>query len=107
MPLAIQDIKMIIPDSKKNSFNISPKQFLNSITSKTKAAVLTHLGGHPIDMDPIMNIAKKNNIKINEFPVKWYDRNAGIAKGGGSFKLKISLTFRTIKFMYNLKKKFF
>ena len=66
MPLAIQDIKMIIPDSEKNSFNISPKQFLNSITSKTKAAVLTHLGGHPIDMDPIMNIAKKNNIKIIE-----------------------------------------
>ena len=66
MPIAIQDIKMIIPDSEKGSFNISPKQFLRSITSKTKAAVLTHLGGHPIEMDQIMKIAKKNNIKIVE-----------------------------------------
>ena len=48
-------------------------------------------------------IAAKNNIKIKEYPVKWHNRNAGIAKGGGSFKLKISLTLRTIKFFLNLK----
>ena len=66
MPLAIQNIKMIIPDSKKNSFNISPEEFKKCITPKTKAAVLTHLGGHPIDMDPIMKIAKRNKIKIVE-----------------------------------------
>ena len=51
-------------------------------------------------------IAKKNNIKINEYPVEWYDRNAGVAKGGGSFKLKIKLTLRTLKFMFNLKRHF-
>ena len=34
----------------------------------------------------------------------WYDRTAGIAKGGGSFKLKIKLTLRTIRFMVNLRK---
>ena len=51
-------------------------------------------------------IATKNNIKINEHPVVWYDRNAGIAKGGGSIKLKIKLTLRTLKFMFNLKRFF-
>ncbi len=51
-------------------------------------------------------VATKNNIKINECPVLWYDRTAGIAKGGGSFKLKIKLTLRTIRFMVNLRKFF-
>ena len=66
MPVAIQNVKMIIPDSNKNSFNISPEAFERSITKNTKAAVLTHLGGHVIDMNPIIKIAKKNNIKIVE-----------------------------------------
>ena len=66
MPVAIQDVKMIIPDSECNQFNISPKDFERSITNKTRAAVITHLGGYPADMDPICEIAKKNNIKIIE-----------------------------------------
>lgn len=66
MPIAIQNVKMIIPDSYRNSFNISAEEFEKSITPKTQAAVLTHLGGHPIEMDPIMRIAKKRKIKIVE-----------------------------------------
>ena len=50
--------------------------------------------------------ALKNNIKIYEYPVNWHDRNAGLAKGGGSLKLKLKLTLRTIKYMITLKKIF-
>tara|TARA_A100001015_G_scaffold306646_1_gene401276 strand:- start:2493 stop:3203 length:711 start_codon:yes stop_codon:yes gene_type:complete len=87
---------------KINDINAQPKMFNRNF--------LKLIENPPIDFSYdvyFLLIAAKNNIKINEFPVKWYDRNAGIAKGGGSFKLKISLTFRTIKFMYNLKKKIF
>ena len=49
-------------------------------------------------------IAKKENLKIYEFPIIWHKRYAGEAKGGGSFKLKIKLTLRTLNFMYKLKK---
>jgi len=66
MPIALQDIKLIIPDSDPNTFNISPKEFEKSITPKTRAAVLTHLGGNAIDLDPIIEIAKSKNIKIVE-----------------------------------------
>ena len=48
-------------------------------------------------------IALKNNIKVKEFPVIWHDRNAGLAKGGGSIMLKFKLTLRTIKYMIKLK----
>jgi len=66
MPVALQDIKLIIPDSAPNSFNVSPEEFEKSITPKTRAAVLTHLGGHAIDLDPISEIAKSKGIKIVE-----------------------------------------
>ena len=66
MPIALQNVKLIIPDSEPNSFNISPKEFEKAITPKTRAAVLTHLGGHVIDLDPIIDIAKSKGIKIVE-----------------------------------------
>jgi perosamine synthetase len=66
MPIALQDVKLIIPDSDVNTFNISPLEFEKSITPKTRAAVLTHLGGNAIDLDPIIEIAKSKNIKIVE-----------------------------------------
>jgi len=66
MPVALQDVKLIIPDSEPNSFNISPKEFEKAITPKTRAAILTHLGGHAIDLYPIIEIAKSKKIKIVE-----------------------------------------
>ena len=66
MPIALQNVKLIIPDSEPNSFNISPVEFEKAITPKTRAAVLTHLGGQAIDLDPIIEIAKSKNIKIVE-----------------------------------------
>ncbi len=53
--------------------DIDPKNYLmdlglmeKAITSRTKAILPVHLFGHPIDMDKIMEIAKKNNLKVVE-----------------------------------------
>jgi polyisoprenyl-phosphate glycosyltransferase len=84
---------------KINDINAQPKIF--------KRSFLKFINNPPIDFSfdiYFLLIASKNNIKIIESPVNWYDRNAGIAKGGGSFKLKMKLTLRTIKFMFDLKK---
>ncbi len=66
MPVALNCKNLIIPDSSTNSFNISPENFEKSVTKKTKAAVITHLGGHASDMYPIVQICKKNKIKLIE-----------------------------------------
>jgi len=66
MPVAVQDVKLIIPDSSHNSFNISPEEFEKAITPNTRAAVLTHLGGQVIDLHPILEIAGSKGIKIIE-----------------------------------------
>jgi dTDP-4-amino-4,6-dideoxygalactose transaminase len=49
-----------------NSQNITPETIKAVITSKTKAIITVHLAGWSCDMDPIMNLANKHNIKIIE-----------------------------------------
>lgn len=45
---------------------IDPDDVEAKITPKTKAIIVTHYCGHPCDMDRIMAIAKKHNIKVVE-----------------------------------------
>ena len=66
MSVAVQDVKLVVPDSSPNSFNISPEEFEKAITPNTRAAVLTHLGGQVIDLDPILEISSSKGIKIIE-----------------------------------------
>lgn len=45
---------------------IDPKDIEHRITDRTKAIVVVHYLGHPADMDPIMAIARKHNVKVIE-----------------------------------------
>jgi dTDP-4-amino-4,6-dideoxygalactose transaminase len=48
------------------SFNINPNKIEEKITSKTRAIIPVHLYGQCADMDPIMEIAKNNNLIVIE-----------------------------------------
>ncbi len=48
------------------TFNINPNLIEAAITEKTKAIIPVHLYGQACDMDPIVKIAKKNNLYIVE-----------------------------------------
>ena len=65
-PAMLLGFNLIIADSKPGSFSIGSKQFEEAITPNTRAAILTHIGGHPIDLDPIMDIAREKGINIIE-----------------------------------------
>ena len=56
----------VFADVDSNSGNISANTIARVITSKTKAIIPVHLAGFPCDMDPIMDLAKQNNLKIIE-----------------------------------------
>lgn len=49
-----------------DNMNINPTEIERLITSKTKAIVVVHMAGFPADMDQIMKIAKKYNLKVIE-----------------------------------------
>ena len=48
------------------TFNIDPKKIEEKITNRTKAIIPVHLYGQPCDMNPIMDIAKRNALYIIE-----------------------------------------
>jgi dTDP-4-amino-4,6-dideoxygalactose transaminase len=52
----------VVPDT----FNIDPEKLKKKITRKTKAIIPVHLFGHPADMDPIVNLCQRYNVKIIE-----------------------------------------
>ncbi len=49
-----------------DDMNISPKEVEKLITPKTKAILVVHMAGFPVDMDAIMDIAKRNNLRVIE-----------------------------------------
>lgn len=58
--------KPVPVDCEYETWNINPLKIEKAITDKTKAIIPVHLYGHPCDMNIIMNIAKKYNLKIIE-----------------------------------------
>ncbi len=56
----------VFTDVDPVTFNIDPKDFERRITSKTKAVIPVHLYGQSAEMDEIISIAKKNNLKVIE-----------------------------------------
>lgn len=48
------------------TFTMDPTKIESRITKHTKAIMPVHLYGHPADMDPIMEIAKKHNLFVIE-----------------------------------------
>jgi dTDP-4-amino-4,6-dideoxygalactose transaminase len=56
----------VFVDICPDSFNIDPAKIEAKITPRTKAIIPVHLFGHPADMAPILDIAKKHDLKVIE-----------------------------------------
>ena len=58
--------KPVFVEPRISTFNINPELIEAAITEKTKAIMPVHLYGQACDMDPIMAITKKYDLKIIE-----------------------------------------
>ena len=56
----------IFADCEKDTMNIDPEDIERKITSKTKAIIPVHFAGRACNMDAIMNIAKRHNLRVIE-----------------------------------------
>ncbi len=63
---AILGLKPVMCDIDPDTFNVSSKYIEPLITKKTKAIVPVHLYGQSCEMEGIMNLAKKYDLKIVE-----------------------------------------
>lgn len=53
-------------DSEPETCNLDPDKLEYVITPRTKAIIVVHLYGHPVDMDPVLEIARKHGIYVVE-----------------------------------------
>lgn len=56
----------VFADVEEDTLNIRVDEIEKLITPRTKAVLVVHYGGHPCDMDPILEIAEEKNIKVIE-----------------------------------------
>jgi len=57
---------LVLCDVDRQTLNVNATYLERKITKKTKAVILTHYGGVPCDMDPILDLCRTHHIKVIE-----------------------------------------
>jgi dTDP-4-amino-4,6-dideoxygalactose transaminase len=88
-PLSI-GAKVVLADVDPRTINMDPEDVARKITDRTKAIIPVHIGGWPVDMDPIMRLAEERDITVIEdaahaFGAEYKGRMAGAVGHFGSF----------------------
>lgn len=88
-PLSI-GAKVVLADVDPNTVNMDPRDVEKKITKKTKVIIPVHIGGYPVDMAPIMRLARKHKITVIEdaahaFGAEYHGKMAGTIGDFGSF----------------------
>ena len=64
--ITLTGAQVVFVDINPKTYNIDISKIEEKITPKTKAIIPVHLFGQPADMDPILAIAQKYNLKVVE-----------------------------------------
>lgn len=88
-PLSI-GARVVFADLDPRTINMDPADVERKITDKTKVIIPVHIGGWPVDMDPIMALAEKHNLVVIEdaahaFGSVYKGKKAGTVGHFGSF----------------------
>ena len=65
-PAIILGHSITICDAAPGSFNMGPQEFEDALTPRTRAAIVTHVGGIPAHMDEILELARKHGVALIE-----------------------------------------
>jgi perosamine synthetase len=56
----------VFVDAEPRTWNMNPALIEAKITPRTKGIIVVHLYGHPVDMDPVMAIARRHGLFVLE-----------------------------------------
>lgn len=64
--IMVKNAKIVFCDVDPHTLNVRKIDIEHLINDSTKAIFITHYGGFPVDLDPIIELCKNRNIKIIE-----------------------------------------
>jgi len=85
----------IFVDIEPDTYNIDPTKIEAAITDRTRAIIAVHIAGCPADMDGVIAVAKKHNLKVIEdsaqaHAAEWRGRRVGAIGDVGTFSFQSS-----------------
>ena len=66
MPVVMNMLVPVAADSMPGSINSSAEYIRKVLTPRTSAILVTHMAGHPVDIDPILDLAAEQGIPVVE-----------------------------------------
>jgi dTDP-4-amino-4,6-dideoxygalactose transaminase len=66
MPVPLLICVPVVADSCPHSYNTSAEQIAPLVNERTRAIVVAHIAGEPVDMDPVMELARRHNLRVIE-----------------------------------------
>lgn len=66
MPVPLNNLIPVPADAAPGSFNAGPEQIAERITPRTSAILVAHICGEPVDMAPVMQLARKHKLAVVE-----------------------------------------
>lgn len=66
MPVALLSLVPALADSDPRHYNVCAETVEAALSERTRAVVVTHLGGAPVDMDPVMELARSRGLYVIE-----------------------------------------
>jgi len=90
MPVPMLNCVPVIADSAPNSYNAGAEQIEDVLTEHTRAIIVAHIAGEPVDMDPVLELAEVRGIPVIEdcaqaHGAKYKGRYAGTMGTLGAF----------------------
>ncbi|MFQ3567880.1 MAG: DegT/DnrJ/EryC1/StrS family aminotransferase [Aggregatilineales bacterium] len=87
----------VLVDIDAHMYNIDPAQVEAAITPRTKAIIVVHMGGLPVDMDALLEIGRRHNLPIIEdsshaHGSEWKGQRIGALGIAGTFSFQASKT---------------
>jgi dTDP-3-amino-3,4,6-trideoxy-alpha-D-glucose transaminase len=89
--LAVQraGARVVFADLDPATLNVSPETVARAVTSRTKALLPVHLYGHPVDLDPMLDLARSKGLALVEdacqaIGARYKGRRAGAISGIGA-----------------------
>ena len=65
-PIVYLNAKPVFVDVDPTTLNMNPALIEKKVTRKTRAILLVHLFGHPVDLDPLFEVAEKHGLHVIE-----------------------------------------